>query len=43
VPLLVAAGHDIAGMTRRESKAETVRALGAQPVVCDVYDAGRPG
>jgi nucleoside-diphosphate-sugar epimerase len=40
VPLLVAAGHDVAGMTRRQSKAETVRALGAEPVVCDVYDAG---
>jgi nucleoside-diphosphate-sugar epimerase len=39
VPLLVAAGHDVAGMTRSERKAETLRALGAQPVVCDVFDA----
>jgi len=42
VPLvreLVAAGHDVAGMTRSASKADLVRGLGAQPVVCDVYDA----
>jgi nucleoside-diphosphate-sugar epimerase len=33
VPQLVAAGHDVAGMTR--SKAELVRELGARPVVAD--------
>jgi nucleoside-diphosphate-sugar epimerase len=38
VPLLVAAGHEVAGMTRSPGKAETLRALGAEPVVCDVYD-----
>jgi nucleoside-diphosphate-sugar epimerase len=37
VPLLVKAGHTVAGMTR--SQAELVERLGAQPVVCDVYDA----
>jgi uncharacterized protein YbjT (DUF2867 family) len=39
VPLLVAEGHVVAGMTRSEAKAEQLRSLGAEPVVCDVYDA----
>ncbi|WP_406229503.1 NAD-dependent epimerase/dehydratase family protein [Nocardia sp. NBC_01009] len=38
LPLLIAAGHEVAGMTRSPSKAEQVRAAGARPVVCDVYD-----
>jgi nucleoside-diphosphate-sugar epimerase len=38
VPLLVAAGHDVAGMTRSEAKAQLLRQWGAQPVVCDVFD-----
>jgi nucleoside-diphosphate-sugar epimerase len=38
VPLLVAAGHDVAGVTRTPGKAELLRGLGATPVVCDVYD-----
>ena len=41
IPLLVAAGHRVAAMTRADDKAEPLRALGAEPVVCDVYDAGR--
>lgn len=39
VPLLVAAGHAVAGMTRTPAKAEGVAELGAEPVVCDVFDA----
>jgi uncharacterized protein YbjT (DUF2867 family) len=39
VPLLVAAGHTVAGMTRSPEKADALRALGAEPVVCDVFDA----
>jgi nucleoside-diphosphate-sugar epimerase len=39
VPLLVAEGHEVWGMTRTPSKADTLRALGAEPSVCDVYDA----
>jgi nucleoside-diphosphate-sugar epimerase len=39
LPLLVAAGHTVAGMTRSPRKADELRALGAEPVVCDVYDA----
>lgn len=39
VPLLVGAGHEVAGMTRSPEKAEPLRVLGAEPVVVDVYDA----
>jgi nucleoside-diphosphate-sugar epimerase len=39
VPLLVAAGHTVAGMTRTPAKASRLRTLGAEPVVCDVYAA----
>jgi nucleoside-diphosphate-sugar epimerase len=39
VPLLVAAGHEVAGTTRSEAKVEMLRELGAEPVVVDVYDA----
>ncbi len=38
-PLLVEAGHHVAGTTRSAAKAEMLRALGAEPVVVDVYDA----
>jgi nucleoside-diphosphate-sugar epimerase len=38
VPLLVAAGHQVAGLTRSPEKVETLRLLGALPVVCDVFD-----
>ena len=39
VPLLVEAGHEVAGTTRSPDKAELLRQLGAEPVVVDVYDA----
>ena len=39
VPLLVAAGHDVGAMTRTPAKADALQALGALPVVCDVYDS----
>jgi nucleoside-diphosphate-sugar epimerase len=35
---LVAAGHEVTGMTRREERAGEIRAAGAKAVVCDVYD-----
>lgn len=41
VPLLVEAGHVVAGMTRTEGRRGVLTALGAEPVVCDVYDAAR--
>ena len=31
-------GHDIVGLTRARSRLELLRGLGAQGVVCDVYD-----
>ena len=40
VPLLVAGGHVVAGMTRSPGKAGLLGKLGAQPVVGDVFDAG---
>jgi nucleoside-diphosphate-sugar epimerase len=39
LPLLVADGHVVAGMTRSPRKVAELEALGAEPVVCDVYDA----
>jgi nucleoside-diphosphate-sugar epimerase len=38
VPRLVAAGHDVVGMTRSASRCDAVRALGASPVVADALD-----
>ena len=39
VPLLVASGHVVAGMTRSASKEGLLRELGAEVVVCDVFEA----
>ena len=38
MPKLVAAGHEVTGMTRSESKAEAVRRAGGRAVVADVFD-----
>jgi len=38
VPLLVGAGHVVAGMTRSPDNVSALRAQGAQPVVGDVFD-----
>jgi nucleoside-diphosphate-sugar epimerase len=38
VPRLVAAGHEVTGMTRSESKTAMIRELGAVPVVADALD-----
>jgi NAD(P)H-binding len=38
VPMLVADGHDVAAMTRSPEKTERLAALGAEPIVCDVFD-----
>lgn len=38
VSLLVKQGHTVAGMTRSPDKASALRALGAEPVICDVFD-----
>ncbi|HEX2186258.1 MAG TPA: NAD-dependent epimerase/dehydratase family protein, partial [Chloroflexota bacterium] len=43
VPLLVAEGHEVLGMTRTPAKVDELRGMGAQPVVVDALDsdAGR--
>jgi nucleoside-diphosphate-sugar epimerase len=38
VPLLVAQGHEVVGMTRTASKQDLVHGLGARPVVADALD-----
>ena len=40
VPLLIGDGHELAGMTRSATRVDSLRALGATPVVCDVFDEG---
>jgi 2-alkyl-3-oxoalkanoate reductase len=39
VPKLLAAGHEVTGMTRSEERAERVRQAGARAAVVDVFDA----
>ncbi|MBW0271163.1 epimerase [Nocardia sp. MH4] len=39
LPLLIGAGHEVAGLTRSPGKAAAIRTVGAQPIVHDVYDA----
>jgi nucleoside-diphosphate-sugar epimerase len=36
---LVAAGHEVTGMTRREERTAAIREAGAEAVVCDAFDA----
>ena len=38
VPLLVDAGHTVGAMTRSAAKADRLAAMGAQPIICDVFD-----
>jgi len=38
VPMLIAGGHEVTGMTRSPEKAEELRAAGAEPVVTDALD-----
>ena len=40
LPLLAEAGHDVVALTRTPAKAERLAAAGAEPLVCDVLDAG---
>jgi 2-alkyl-3-oxoalkanoate reductase len=39
LPRLLAAGHEVTGMTRRPERAEEIRAAGVEAVVCDAFDA----
>jgi nucleoside-diphosphate-sugar epimerase len=43
VPQLVEAGHQVTAMTRSKEKLGELYELGAEPVLCDVFDAGRLG
>jgi nucleoside-diphosphate-sugar epimerase len=36
---LVEAGHEVVGMTRREERTAEIREAGAEPIVCDAFDA----
>jgi hypothetical protein len=38
IPRLVEAGHVVGGLTRSSSKTELLRHLGAEPILCDVFD-----
>jgi uncharacterized protein YbjT (DUF2867 family) len=40
IPLLVQAGHVVGGMTRSPGKSALLSQLGAEPIVCDVFDRG---
>jgi nucleoside-diphosphate-sugar epimerase len=39
IPQLLAAGHQVTGMTRSAERSEQLRAAGAEPVVADAFDA----
>jgi nucleoside-diphosphate-sugar epimerase len=39
VPILIERGHEVTAMTRSAERADRLRQAGAEPVVCDVYDA----
>jgi nucleoside-diphosphate-sugar epimerase len=41
VAVLRERGHHVVAMSRSEEGAETLRRLGAEPIVCDVFDADR--
>jgi nucleoside-diphosphate-sugar epimerase len=38
IPRLVQAGHVVGGMTRSSNKMELLSRLGAEPILCDVFD-----
>jgi uncharacterized protein YbjT (DUF2867 family) len=38
IPRLVEAGHVVGGMTRSAEKTELIGRLGAEPILCDVFD-----
>jgi nucleoside-diphosphate-sugar epimerase len=43
VPRLVEVGHEVIAMTRQEKKLPELYELGAEPILCDVFDAERLG
>ena len=43
VPQLVKAGHHVTAITRQEQKLAKLYELGAEPILCDAFDAGKLG
>jgi nucleoside-diphosphate-sugar epimerase len=43
VPRLVEAGHELIAITRQQKKLPELYELGAEPILCDVFDAERLG
>jgi nucleoside-diphosphate-sugar epimerase len=41
LPRLIAAGHEVTGLSRSEERAKEIRGAGAEALVCDVFDAER--
>ena len=41
VPRLVEEGHHVTAITRKEKKLAELYELGAEPILCDVFDAGK--
>jgi len=39
VPALISAGHSVVGLTRTAAKAETIKRMGAEPIIADGLDA----
>jgi nucleoside-diphosphate-sugar epimerase len=39
LPRLIAAGHEVTGLSRSEERAAEIRTAGAEALVCDVFDA----
>src|ERR1017187_1422118 len=39
VPLLIADGHQVTGMTRSPQRIDALRAMGAEPAIADALDA----
>ena len=42
IPRLVQAGHVVGGLTRSPSKTELLSHLGAEPILCDVFNREAP-
>jgi nucleoside-diphosphate-sugar epimerase len=38
LPMLIDAGHTVAALTRSAGKSDRLAALGAKPIICDVFD-----
>ncbi len=41
LPCLTQAGHEVTAITRSPERVEQIQAVGASPIVCDVFDQGK--